>query len=386
VYGTLRNEVLLDACLALRLAAPERLPAEVHDALRLGAYELLIRGTPAHAAVDQWVSVVKSRSPKLSGLANAVLRRVRMIDDLPWNVRRSLPEWLALRFESLLGEAADDAAAGMLEPEPLWLSALHDGAGESLEREGCEVREGPVTGSLAVRSPRPLGELEAFRSGLVQPQNPASRLPVAVLDAGAGDRVLDLASGNGIKSAQLAAMGARVTAVEIDGAKIRRSRSNLARLGLAVEHVEADLRSAPDLPPASFVLLDAPCSGTGTLRGNPEIKLRLDRDGVAELARLQQSMLESAAALTSPGGHLVYSVCALTPEEGPEQVRSFLERHPDFEARPSRLPVDSRPAGAGAVVLPVGGLDGFFIALLRRSTSGGVGSDSGAEPGGGVAE
>lgn len=367
VYGTLRHQILIDASLAPLLSDPRRLPHEARSALRLAGYELLVRGTPAHAAVDQWVEVVKSRSPRLSGLANAVLRRLRIPDDLPWHQRASLPQWLGESLQRLLGEAAEEAADGMLASEPLWLSALGEEAESVLREEGCQVRKGPVPGSLAVRAPLPLAELSAYRRGLVQPQNPASRLPVIALAAGPGERVLDLASGNGIKTAQLAASGALVTAVEIDPGKIRRARGNLQRLGLTADHVEADLRQPPELPPASRVLLDAPCSGTGTLRGNPEIKLRLSADDVGRLSQLQSSMLESAAALTAPGGTLVYSVCALTREEGPEQAARFLAGHEEFEASSVELPLATRPSGEGRLVLPVEGLDGFFIAAFRRS-------------------
>jgi 16S rRNA (cytosine967-C5)-methyltransferase len=374
VYGTLRNQILLDACLSPRLSAPERLPDEVRNALRVATYELLIRGTPPHAAVAEWVSVVKRHSPRLAGLANAVLRRVTLAEDLPWNVRLSLPDWLGARFRELLEDDADAAAAGMLLPEPLWLSAHDPRAAAVLGQEGCQVDPGPVSGSLAVRSPLPLGSLLAFREGLVQPQNPASRLPVMALRPLAGERVLDLASGNGVKSAQLARSGARVVAVEVDGSKVERAAANLVRLGLEVGHLVADLREVPDLRPASKVLLDAPCTGTGTLRGNPEIKLRIQEDDVGRLARLQASLLDTAAELTAPGGTLVYSVCALTKEEGPRQVEAFLARHPEFEPQDFELPLEpvleglrtSRPAGAGRLVLPVAGLDGFFIVRLVR--------------------
>ena len=371
VYGTLRHHILLDHALEPLLRHPERLPELVRHSLRAGAYELLIRGTSRHAAVNDWVEVVKAAQPRLSGLANAVLRRVEAPRDLaPWH-SASLPQWLWKELAELLGEDALPAARGMLEPEPLWLSAVRPGAAESLLASGCEVKEGPVPGSLAVRSPVPLPQLPAFREGEVQPQNPASRLPVIALEARPGERVLDLAAGNGIKTAQLAAAGALVTAVEIGEEKSRRAQENLARLKLEAQHVAADLRSPPPLQPAGRVLLDAPCTGTGTLRGNPEIKLRLQPGDVGELAKLQSEMLDSAAVLVERGGQLVYSVCALTPQEGPRQIRSFLARHPEFTPVPVEglIPegVKVRRLEHGVVVLPCGGLDGFFIARLHRS-------------------
>src|SRR5690625_2583255 len=190
------------------------------------------------------------------------------------------------RLGELLGQQAGMAARGMLSPEPLWLSAMNPRAADSLRESGCEVQEGVVPGSLAVRSPVPLPQLPAFKNGEVQPQNPASRLPVIAQQVQDGDRVLDLAAGNGIKTAQLAAAGARVTAVELDGEKSRRAQANLARLDLEAQHHIADLRSPLPLEPVAKVLLDAPCSGTGTLRGNPEIKLRIVPEEIEVLAEV----------------------------------------------------------------------------------------------------
>jgi 16S rRNA (cytosine967-C5)-methyltransferase len=202
----------------------------------------------------------------------------------------------------------------------------------------------------------------------VQPQNPASAWVVAALDAGPGERVLDLASGRGVKAAQLAAAGARVEAAEADPAKVEQARANLARLGLEVEHRVADLRTVPlDLEPARHVLLDAPCTGTGTLRGHPELATRLAPADVTDRAVLQDRLLDTAAALVAPGGHLVYAVCSLTREEGPERVAALRDRTPAFRPEPLQPPVPHLPAGDGVFLLPEGGLDGFFVARLRRA-------------------
>jgi 16S rRNA (cytosine967-C5)-methyltransferase len=228
------------------------------------------------------------------------------------------------------------------------------------------VRPGPLDGSLAVRAPKPLDELAAFRDGLVQPQNPASLAVVRACRARPGLRVLDLCGGNAVKAAGLAAAGARVTSVELLPHIARAGQRNLQRLGLEADVLVADLRTPPPLPPAPLVLLDAPCSGTGTLRGHPEIKRRLTPAGVVELAALQADLLDSAATLTEVGGRLVYAVCALTPAEGPEAIDAFLARHPTFEASEPPLPLATRAAGRGRIVLPVEGLDGFFVAALDR--------------------
>lgn len=336
------------------------------DALRLGAFELLYRGTPRHAAVSAWVELVKAQHGRLAGLVNAVLRRVTPLDLEPATAA-GLPGWLYEDWEARFGAPrAREIAAGMNESDPLWLLSYHPQATHALRSDGCEVRFGPLGGTLEVQLGRPLTELQAYRSGWVQPQNPASTLPVRLLEPEPGEPVYDLASGNGIKAAQLAAAGAAVTSVELHADKLRRAERNLQRLGLRASGVVHDLRTPPDLPPAPKVLLDAPCSGTGTLRGNPELRGRVSPAGVASLAALQRELLTTAATLTAPGGLLVYAVCALTTAEGPEMVRWFLEAFSDFEAEPFLfdLPADNHPEGS--TILPLAGLDGFYIARLRR--------------------
>jgi len=372
-YGAARRRIQLDAALAPLLAKPERLPPAVREILRLGAYEVLYRGTPAYAAVNAWVSVTKAEAKGLSGLVNAVLRRVRPLtvgSDPALDV--SLPPWLYAALVRGLGAAAAGAAAAMLEPEPLWLTAFSEDTEAHLTREGATALPLQVSTrpgwpkSLRVRAPMSVDRLSAFELGLVQPQNPTSLATALLLGAGTGDRVLDLASGGGVKSAVLAALGAEVTSVELDPRRAEAARKNLARLGLAAEHVIADLTHPLDLEPAPFVLLDAPCSGTGTLRGHPEIKLRLTPDDVTAAAARQGLMLETAAGVTAPGGVLQYAVCALTAEEGPAVVARFLDRHPEFQAEDFALPLTTLAVGAGRFVLPLEGLDGFYLARLRR--------------------
>jgi len=367
VYGAVRWRIWLDAALAPRLRNPGGLPGDVVEALRLGAYEKLIRGTPPHAAVDAWVGIVRRRRPPLAGLVNAVLRRALAPEEPSPATRASLPAWLWERIATALGDDAEAAADAMRTPSPLWLVAFAEGARASLEAEGCEVAGGPVDGTLRVRPSRRLGDLAAFREGGVQPQNPASFLVAGTLRAGQGERVLDLCSGRGVKAADLAARGAQVEAIELSAAKVDQARRNLARLGLEAEHRVADLHEPPaGVDPAPYVLLDAPCSGTGTLRGHPEIPLRLGPADVDALAASQDRLLDTAATLVAPGGVLVYAVCALTPDEGPMRIDAFLRRQPAFAPEPVDLPVPTRPAGAGTFLLPLGGLDGFYLARLRR--------------------
>ncbi len=368
LYGTLCHARYLDACLEPFLKRPQDLPLEVRDALRAATYELLVRGTPRPVVTHEWVEVVKARYGRLAGLVNAVLRRVEPLADLPPAVRYSVPDWLYWDWQALFGEAgAERVACGMTEPEPLWLLSYHPEAEARLKAEGCEVRPGPLEGTLAVRAPKPLPQLAAFQDGLVQAQNPSSALVVRFLDPPEGARVYDLASGHGVKAAQLAARGCRVLSVERDGRKLERAARNLERLGLEAEQLVYDLRDVPGLEPAPYVLLDAPCSGSGTLRGHPEIKLRLTKEAVADLAGLQAQLLETAAHLTAPGGRLLYAVCALTQAETVQQIEGFLATHPDFAAleTPELLPGVALPQGR--FILSENGLDGFFVALLERS-------------------
>ena len=379
-YGTIRWQLWLDGALLPHLKAPDRLPERVLAALQIGAFEILIKGAPRFAVVNEWVGIIKKREPRLSGLVNAVLRKVSGPADPDPAERHSLPGWLWDEFQTSLGAgSAERAAAGMLEPEPLWLAALQPQAAEILRIEDNEVWDGPVKGSLGSRLSIALGELESFIAGLVQPMNPSSLLAARLLGAGSGDRVLDLASGNGIKAAVLAAMGAEVTSVEIDRDKQVRAMRNQKRLQVSVNHVRADLRDVPrGLEPAKFVLLDAPCTGTGTLRGNPEIKLRLKPEAITQAAELQRQMLNTAAALTAPGGLLLYAVCSLTQAEGPAVVEDFLAASPAFSpestagAAAPLLQGDAagtvlKETSAGAWVIPEAGLDGFHLALLRRA-------------------
>jgi 16S rRNA (cytosine967-C5)-methyltransferase len=280
-----------------------------------------------------------------------------------------LPPALWRHLHAALGPRAAAAARAMLRPEPVWLTAYADDAAERLRAEGAEVRPGPLPGTWSVRPGRPLGELEAFRGGAVQPQNPASAAVVAALGDVGGRTVLDVGSGHGVKAAQLAAAGARVIAVELDARRAEAGRRNLQRLGLAAEHLVADAtRELDGVPLADMALLDAPCTGTGTLRGHPEIKLRWRPEDAAAAATRQASMLRNVAARVRPGGRLLYAVCALGLEEGPGVVAAFLATTAGWREVAPSLPLPAVAAPVGHWLLPdAAGLDGFYLALLERA-------------------
>ena len=363
VYGTLRYLPRLDAALTPLLRGETH--PKVRALLLAGAFEKLVLGTPPHAVVSEYVNTARMARLAPPGLVNAVLRRVEAPPETE-ETRYALPGWLIGAFRAAYGERADAVMADLLRPQPLWLS-LSEGGVQDLEAEGSVVEPG-VQGVDRVTLARPLRESRAYFSGQAQPINPASMAAVDALGEVSGARVLDLAGGAGVKAAMLAARGAQVTSVDLLARKHEAARANLTRLGLEARFLTHDLTQPLDLPPAAHVLLDAPCTGTGTLRAHPEIKLRLTPQAVDEMAALQARMLPVAAALVQPGGVLVYGVCSVTADEGKEVVRAFLAAHPDFTSEPvPGLEVPNVPAGPGILTVPEGGVDGFFIARLRRA-------------------
>jgi 16S rRNA (cytosine967-C5)-methyltransferase len=369
-YGTLRHLHALDAALSARLSDPAALPGVARDVLRAGAYELLVRGTAAHAAVHAYVELLKATpgpAARLSGLVNAVLRRVSWADVTDEAARLSLPEPLWAHLRAALGDEAAAAARAMLSPAPVFLHPYTADAAERLVAEGCTVQPAAL-GTLAVRLSRPLERLQAFREGAVQAQNPSSVAVVRALGVARGERILDVGAGHGIKTAQLCAAGASVIAVDVDPARIAAGRANLARLGFSAEHVVHDATtSQAGLAPVDAALIDAPCTGTGTLRAHPEIKLRWSEAASERAAAIGAAMLARVAERVRPGGRLVYAVCALGLREGPAVVAAFLRDTPDWRAEPIATPLPMRDAAVGSWLLPTdAGHDGFYLARLER--------------------
>ncbi|WP_135228736.1 RsmB/NOP family class I SAM-dependent RNA methyltransferase [Deinococcus fonticola] len=361
VYGTLRHYPSLMAALSPLLTGETQ--RKTWAVLLAGTFEKLFLHTPTHAVVNEYVNLTRSARLGPSGLVNAVLRRVEAVSA----PSHELPEWLANVYAELFGQQAAQVTASLLQPQPLWLSLSEEGA-KLIEEDG-----GKILRSLdevdEVELPGSLRDSPAFTRGHAQPMNPASLACVHALGDVQGQRVLDLAGGAGVKAAMLAARGADVTSVDLLSRKHEAARANLKRLGLQAQFVTHDLRRPLDVPKSNFVLLDAPCTGSGTLRSHPEIKLRLTPQDVTELSELQGRMLPNAADLVEPGGVLVYSVCSVTPQEGPEVVQNFVNVHPEF--MPEELPPLDIPVlreGPGIMTVPLDGVDGFYIARLRRKS------------------
>jgi 16S rRNA (cytosine967-C5)-methyltransferase len=366
--ATLRRSGTLDAVLEpfLRKAPPE----PVRHVLRLGAAGLLVLDTPGHAAVATAVALARARGlAPFAGLINAVLRRVAeagraaLVDlDAP---RLDTPAWLWASW----GEAARAIALAHQHEAPLELTLLPG----AVAPPGGEVLP---TGSVRFPPGTRVAGLPGFDGGAFWVQDAAAALPARLLAVRPGERVADLCAAPGGKTAQLAAAGAAVVAVERDPARLALLRENLGRLHLAAETVLADAVSwAPGEQKFDAVLLDAPCSATGTIRRHPDVPhLKRPRD-VAALTAVQDRLLAAAASLLRPGGRLVYAVCSLQPEEGAPRIaaalaRGGLRQDPVTEAELAALP----EAGAADGFLRThpglwpdrGGMDGFFAARLIR--------------------
>ena len=379
VATTLRRLGQIDALIAHCLERP--LPhsaAAANDLLRLGVCQLVFLETPPHAAVDTTVGLAQKRGQgPHKGLINAVLRRLAdegtglaAAQDAP---RLNTPSWLWESWNATYGAATcRRIAAAHLVEAPLDVTVKADAAiwGERLG--------GVVLATGGVR--RPAGgrveTLPGYAEGTWWVQDAAAALPVKLLGDVEGRRVVDLCAAPGGKTAQLAAAGAEVTAVDRSPARVGRLRENMARLGLHIETVNADAADWRPRKPADAVLLDAPCTATGTIRRHPDIARLKTPDDVAALGSVQARLLEAAARMVRPGGLVVYCVCSLQSEECKTPVSAalaagaLLEPVPVAPGEVAGLDQGSTPGGV-LRTLPChwaekGGMDGFYAARLRR--------------------
>lgn len=378
--ATLRRLGQIDALIAACVERP--IPprdALAHDVLRIAAAQLLFLGSPAHAAVDTAVALVRARrKERYAGLVNAVLRRLgregAAMQATQDAALLNTPAWLWRSWSAAYGEPAARAIAAQHLQEP-WLDFSVKADPERWAAAlGAEILP---TGSLR----RPLGgaiaDLPGYDEGAWWLQDAAAALPARLLGPVRERKVLDLCAAPGGKTMQLAAAGARVTAVELQAARLERLRENLDRVGLRATLVEADAAEWRPPAPAELVLLDAPCTATGTIRRHPDIAWLKAPDDVARLARTQDRLLANAAAMLAPGGVMVYAVCSLEPEEGPARIAALLAAAPGLRRMPIR---PEEIAGLAEAITPEGdlrtlpchwqargGMDGFYAARLVRA-------------------
>ncbi len=370
------------ADLILRPFLRKEPPPEVRAILRLAVAEIMCEGAAAHGVVNSAVLLARAgglRTEGLTGLVNAVLRKVA---DLPPDLiaakgPQALPGWLRGRLMSAWGKAATIAmerahAAGA----PVDLTPRDGDAAALAARVGGTALP---TGSVRLAAQLQISALPGFAEGDWWVQDAAAALAARALQVQPGDRVLDLCAAPGGKTMQLAAAGAEVTALDLSPARMARVKDNLARTGLAARLTVADALDWPgEGAPFDAILLDAPCSATGTIRRHPDLPLVRDASGLKDIASLQARLIDRALDLLAPGGRLVFATCSLLPPEGEDQVKAALGRHPGLT--PDRAAVAALPGidpgwltlEGGLRLRPdywpdLGGMDGFYLAALRKA-------------------
>jgi 16S rRNA (cytosine967-C5)-methyltransferase len=382
VTAALRHHGEIQALLTRLIERPPRRAGKLFRILEVAIAQLLYLDVPDHAAVSVAMDQVTADRDALhfKGLANAVLRRLgRERDTLLGAVdrpRSAVPAWLWTRWAATYGEEAAGriASANLVEPA-LDLTVKADAAGWAEQMGGLVL----PTGSVRLVPSGPVEDLPGFAEGAWWVQDAAAALPPWLFTDIAGRRVADLCAAPGGKTAALALAGAKVTAVDLSAERLKRVSANLARLDLEAAIVDADIFRWTPPEPFDAILLDAPCTATGTIRRHPDVAWVKRPEDIGNLAEIQGRMIDRAVAWLKPGGTLVFSTCSLEPEEGEHQMARALHRH-DLAI----VPVDPAEIGGLAdAVLPSGavrtlpfqmpgptprlsGLDGFFMMRLRK--------------------
>lgn len=374
--STLRHADRADAVLKpfLRKHPPE----DVKLVLRLAVVEMLEEGAAPHGVVNVAVSLLRMHreTSAMAGMANAVLRKVAELTPEEWQAvpPAKMAGWLRGWLESKLGRKAVVALeAAHAAGAPLDLTPKDGDAVALAAKVGGEALP---TGSVRIAGHPQVSALPGFDSGDWWVQDAAAALPARILAPQKGERIADICAAPGGKTMQLAASGAAVTALDISRPRLKRLQENLDRTGLQAEVLAEDMLH---WQPAPFdaILLDAPCSATGTLRRHPDLPFAKSGKDIKPLFALQEQMLDHALDLLKPGGRLVFCTCSLLPEEGEDQLKAVLERRSDIAVDPAAL---DRPGIApewrddlgGLRLRPdfwvdKGGMDGFYIFALRKT-------------------
>jgi 16S rRNA (cytosine967-C5)-methyltransferase len=383
VATALRRLGQIDALIRSYLKRPLPKKARaVQDILRIGAAQIIMLKTPAHAVVDTSVRLCEqTRNPGQKGLVNAVLRKISQEGSEKFfaldSAKLNTPKWLWESWQTQYGDETCRAIgeAHLHEP-PLVLSAKTDP--EKLSRAlGAELLP---TGSIILRSGGMVDSLADYGEGTWWIQDTAAALPAKILMAAMPKdqkhRVLDMCAAPGGKTAQLAASGATVTAVDRSKKRLKTLRANLKRLKLHATIVAADASTYRPSNTIDGILVDAPCTATGTIRRHPDIARNKRYNDVQRLSQLQKKILENAIDQLLPGSVLVYSVCSLQREEGVDLIQGALAESEKIKRLPIDpvkfgLPLNLQTKSGDIQTLPChlnehGGMDGFFIARLHR--------------------
>ncbi len=374
--AVLRRLGSIDRALDSRLQRPP--PEPVRRLLRIGLAQMLYLDTPDFAAVSTTVKLAErdNATRPYKALINAVLRGLARDPAAEPPPEADIPPWLFARWVAQFSQADAEGIALNARVEPAADLSLKPDTDPAALIEALPAETLPG-GSLRTHRGGDVAGWPGFTDGGWWVQDAAAAVPARLLDARPGETVLDLCAAPGGKTLQLAATGASVTALDRSEPRLRRLRANLERTGLKAEVVVADAETWADDRHFDAVLLDAPCTATGTLRRNPEALYALGPAEIAKLADVQHRLLDAAAARVKPGGRLVYCVCSLEREEGETQILAFLKRHSDFhlgvvDAQAVGAPVEALSKDGWLRLLPSqwperGGLDGFFAARLERT-------------------
>ncbi len=389
VYGMLRHRGSIDALLEQRVRSGlDRVDPDLVDLMRLGVYQLLHMGSvPPYAAIAQTVELAKARHGiGASKLMNAILRRIdRESGDLKvpmppdpveaMAVKYSHPAWLVRRWMARFGEEGASVLLMKNNAEaPVVVrpyGVVREQLEAMLETSGVEVADAPlVRDSIQISGSISLTEMGAFKQGLFFVQDPGSTLVTQYAAIPAGSMVADLCAAPGGKALELSRSAKTVVAVDRSLQRLGRLSENRARLEATNIVVAVGDARFPAVRQMDAVLIDVPCTGTGTFRRHPDARWRLRISDVPVMASLQAKILKAAAKVVRPGGLLVYSTCSLEPEENEEQIVAFLAGNPDWtlEAPPEgAVPPETIDGGYLRVLPHVHGSDGAFAARLRRS-------------------
>ena len=356
------------------------------SALLIGAAQILWMDVPDHAAVDLSVRLVQSdrRAAKYAGLVNAVLRRCAregagLVDEVKAETL-DIPPWLLKRWTAHYGEATAKAIAHAIGHEPSLDISVKSDASQWATRLHGELLQ---TGTVRTLLQGSVTMLPGFAEGAWWVQDAAAALPVRLFGDVKGKRIVDFCAAPGGKTAQLAHAGAHVIALDRSPARVARLKDNLTRLALPAEAVVADAVEWQSTDSSGFdgILIDAPCTSTGTIRRHPDVAWLRQESDITALAALQKRLLDKAASLLKPGGTLVYCTCSLEPEEGEAAIAELLAAEPGLR----RVPVETTEvAGLSDIITPEGdlrtlpchlphadprlaGLDGFYAVRIVKS-------------------
>ncbi|MCL3881399.1 RsmB/NOP family class I SAM-dependent RNA methyltransferase [Marivita sp. GX14005] len=349
-------------------------PLRVMNLLRMATAELMTGGA-AHGVVNDAVKLAgrNRKTAPMKGLVNAVLRKIAALGEDAWQKAPDtmLPKWLRPKLVKAWGKPAVVAVErAHAVPPPVDLTVKSDAEGWAKTLGGTVL----PTGSVRLPAGGQISALEGFSAGEWWVQDAAAAMPAQLLGDVAGQSVLDICAAPGGKTMQLAAAGAHVTSLDISEARMKRLSENLSRTGLSAEVVVADALTYPLEGQFDAILLDAPCTATGTIRRHPDLPYVKTQTSIDDLVALQRNLLNRTVRRLKPYGRMVYCTCSLLREEGEDQIEWLLRQSDDLEILPpdfAGLDPEWIGPGGGVRLRPdywpdIGGMDGFFMALVQR--------------------